>query len=76
MSGDGYSGGGFSEIFLRPMYQEDAVTRFLENFDGNRGLFKYARCLAPIRFCDLTYAYFVICVALRVVATQTSPPKE
>jgi hypothetical protein len=65
-----FSGGGFSEFFLHPWYQNGAVTEFLRIFDGNRQNFKCARCR------DLTYAYIIICAVLRVVVTQTSPPKR
>ena len=36
------SGGGFSNIFLRPLYQQQVVPAFLQNF-GNQyqGMYKY-----------------------------------
>jgi hypothetical protein len=67
----GLSGGGFSNYFMRPRYQFDAVEGFLQAI-GNQhaGHFKCARCR------NLTIAYFVICAAFRVVATPTSSHKR
>ena len=62
------SGGGFSEYFPRMWYQnwDDVVSKFIDKLEGQyEGLFKCVRCR------DLTFAHFVICEALRTVATPT-----
>jgi hypothetical protein len=66
-----FSGGGFSEYFERPILPGHCGIRFPQTFgDHYRGLYKCARC------CDLTFSYFIICAAVRVVATPTSPRKR
>ena len=66
-----FSGGGFSTYFPRPDYQDGAVSKFFQSpGDKHEGFYKCARC------CDLTFSYFAICAALRVVGTPTSPRKR
>ncbi|KAH8981888.1 peptidase S8/S53 domain-containing protein [Lactarius akahatsu] len=56
------SGGGFSDYFPRPRYQDVAVSAFLER-QGTQ--------LSP----DGTVSYFVVCAAQAVMASLTSLPK-
>ncbi|KAH9168991.1 subtilisin-like protein [Lactarius sanguifluus] len=62
------SGGGFSDHFPRPAYQDVAVSAFLER-QGTQ----YARPLQvrSLLSPDLTVSYLVICAVLRVVASPT-----
>ena len=69
------SGGGFSFYFPTPAYQLQVVERYVErNHQEYDGLYKYARFPAHCR--DQAHHYIVICAALVVVATPTSPRKR
>jgi hypothetical protein len=49
-----FSGGGFSDYFERPYYQETAVSDFLDELgDHYAGLYKCARCAVTLPFLTL-----------------------
>lgn len=52
----GFSGGGFSNTFARPAYQDTAVSRYLQILGNtNAGLFKYILIPVLLRCrCELT----------------------
>ena len=65
------SGGGFSFYMGRHNFQVNSAYRYLMRYPGlYDGLFEYARCR------DLAFSYVVICAAMMVVATPTSPRKR
>ena len=65
------SGGGFSVFIESQNYQDTAVNRYLKLYpDLYDGLFECVRCR------DLAFSYFVICAAMTVVRTPTSPRKR
>ena len=66
------SGGGFSVYFERPGYQAGAALNYLDQpiRHPDDSLYQCARCR------DLAFSYFVICAAVMVVATPTSPGKR
>ena len=67
------SGGGFSYYNERPWFQHSAVRQYLRDFPQYPGFYKCASCQTYRR--DLTFSRFIICAAVKVVATLTSPHK-
>jgi hypothetical protein len=69
-----FSGGGFSDYFERPHFQDSAVEGFFKQFGDTQyaGLYEYVRCRG------LTWDLFLIydCAALRGAASPTSPHKR
>jgi hypothetical protein len=61
------SGGGFSNVFTRPLYQQQALPTFLQNIgDLNQGFYKWA-CICQLIFPMLNYN----CAALMAAVSLT-----
>ena len=67
------SGGGFSDYFERPDYQEVAVPAFLRNPDRRPELDRFYKCVFWTTYSDPTFSYFVNFVVWEVGAGAASP---
>ena len=68
------SGGGFSIHIGNEPYQTPAIQSYLAEWDSDRE--RYQGSYECAHYRDLAFSYFVICAALKVAATPTSPRKR